>query len=152
MDIPYSVRAFLPADRSELEAIFLAGRIQAFDWVDPSRFLAQDFTEQTAGETVFVALAADGRPAGFISVWTPDRFIHHLYVKPDHQRRGVGRLLLHSLEAWLEEPWRLKCLLRNVRARRFYARLGWRDAGLGSDSLGEYAEMEFLKNPTGLTE
>ncbi|HIE89654.1 MAG: GNAT family N-acetyltransferase [bacterium] len=30
---------------------------------------------------------------GFISIWSPEKFVHHLYVDPKYQGRGVATIL-----------------------------------------------------------
>ena len=71
---------------------------------------------------VWVGTLAGGPVAGFCVL--KDERIDHLYVAPEHQRRGLGeRLLRHamgrrpSLQLWTFQ--------RNVAARRFYEKHGF---------------------------
>jgi len=134
--MPFTVRPAQPADAVRLAEIFLQARREAFDWLNPALFRLSDFDRQTAGEEVWVAEAESGELAGFISVWVPDSFIHHLFVAPRYQGQGVGQLLLNSLDAWLPRPYSLKCLVQNKKALRFYRNKGWQPAetgGLGDE-------------------
>lgn len=96
-------------------------------WWDPRHFwLAEERhhgTRQAVG-TVTMALRGSGataRPA-----------VHWLAVVPAARRRGVGRLLLATLEAaaWeagYREVW-LETHSKWKKARAFYTQLGYRDA------------------------
>jgi GNAT superfamily N-acetyltransferase len=139
------IRPATEADHPRLARIFLDARVQVFHGCDPSLFQLDDFITQTEGEVIHVAVDEDGQLLGFVSVWRQDGFIHHLFVDPSQQRRGVGTALLKSLHEWLPFPHRLKCLMANSSARAFYLKSGWRDVSLGADSLGEYALMEFAQ-------
>lgn len=131
-------------DLSALADIFLTTRLQAFHWCDPASFRLEDFVTQTTGEIIHVAEETNGGGLlGFISVWPPDSFVHHLYVIPGHQRSGTGTALLKSLSTWLPLPYRLKCLTENHAALAFYRKHGWTDRGSGSDALGDYLLMEY---------
>lgn len=142
------IRRATVADCPDLSEIFLAARRQAFTWCDPASFHAGDFMDQTIGEAIYLAHDAESRTLGFISIWEQDRFVHHLYVAPEHQGRGVGTHLLHSLHTWLPFPYRLKCLLANTAARALYDKCGWREIEIGSDPLGDYVLMEITGIPS----
>jgi len=62
---------------------------------------------------------------------TPFAWIHDLYVKPEHRRRGVASMLMAEAERFAHgegAKWlRLGVLDRNEQARRFYVRHGFRD-------------------------
>ncbi len=72
---------------------------------------------------VFVADA--GSIAGFGSASRETGEITTLYVRPDAQRRGVGRMLFRRMAEFLEGPVSLWVLDGNPAAG-FYARLGGR--------------------------
>jgi len=105
-------------------------------------FFLSDFAEQTEGEVIHLAEDAEGRAVGFISGWVPDRFIHHLYVDPAYQGRGIGRLLIASLKEWLPFPYGLKCLVANRNAQEFYRTGGWREVWQGQDEYGTYLFLQ----------
>jgi len=90
------------------------------------------------GEEVHLAVLEE-TIAGFVSVWVPDRFIHHLYVSAQYQSQGVGSALLQACEAMYGRPLSLKCDVRNHRAQRFYRSKGWfpRETGMGEEGPWE---------------
>ncbi len=140
--ISLRIRRARSGDTPQLEQLFLETRCHTFYWEDPTKFQLEDYQKQTVGEEVFVA-EGEGIIA-FISVWTQDRppFIHHLFVSPDHQRKGVGTKLVHSLATWLPPPYRLKCLAQNLGARIFYKKMGWVGLEEGTSPEGDYILLE----------
>lgn len=131
------IRPAMPADLPRLRTLFLHARRKAFDWQPAAHFQLGDFDEQTLGEQILLAESA-GQCLGFISVWTPDRFIHHLYIDTDHARRGLGRALLGALPGWPTPHYQLKCLTRNQRALAFYVACGFIEVGAGQAEDGDY--------------
>jgi ribosomal protein S18 acetylase RimI-like enzyme len=93
------IRKAIESDIPQLEDLFLITRQKTFYWENPAKFKLEDYGQATAGETVFVAEDESGAIVGFISVWVQDHppFIHHLFVDPNHQRKGIGELLIRSL-------------------------------------------------------
>jgi GNAT superfamily N-acetyltransferase len=140
---PIHLRPASDTDSPALAELFLETRRETFGGGDPAQFQLTDFAEQTAGETIHLAADASGCLLGFISVWLPDQFVHHLFVSRCHQRQGVGTLLLRSLESWFPLPYRLKCLCTNASALAFYRNLGWQKESLGSDALGDYWVLRY---------
>jgi len=143
MNTGISIRRADAKDGAALARIFVESRLEAFYWQNPARFRLEDFEKETAGEAVFVAEDTNRKILGFISVWEPERFVHHLYIAPDQQRRGVGKQLLESLSSWLPLPYRLKCKVRNEAACAFYRKSGWVETGRDIDEQGEYLVLEF---------
>ena len=70
-----------------------------------------------------VFVAEDGGIAGFGSASREAGEITTLYVRPDEQRRGIGRMLFSSMAEFLEGPVSLWVLDGNPAAG-FYERLG----------------------------
>jgi ribosomal protein S18 acetylase RimI-like enzyme len=140
--MPVAVRHPIGTDLSALRELFVSSRRKAFSWRPPDEFQLADFDVQTQGELLLVAEDGDGSPVGFISVWEPDNFIHHLYVEPAHQRRGTGGALLWALPNWTQTRYRLKCVRRNEAALAFYRALGFVEVGSGTGDDGEYLELE----------
>ena len=106
-----------------------------------------NFARSSQGESVFVCHGPEGRLVGLLSVYVPESFIHHVYVDPEFERRGVGTALLSSLETWLPLPWRLKCVTANASARAFYASHGWIEVGSGNGDQGPYVLLERRSGP-----
>lgn len=77
--------------------------------------------------------------SGFIIVNAAKATVFALFVYPEHEGRGLGRLLLTEGEQWLfdqgcKEIWLLTSPDLEVRAHGFYRHLGWIDAGVQQDS------------------
>jgi len=145
-----TVRLAEPRDAADIQRIF-ERTLREADWLPKGADPDTDFLRNSGGETVYVGLSPQGEVAGFLSLYTPGKFIHHLYVEAGRQRQGVGVALLNSLESWLPKPWRLKCVTINTPARAFYARCGWVETETAMGSQGEYvllrkfAEIQALK-------
>lgn len=137
------IRKAEPSDIPQLETLFLITRQHTFHWESPDKFKLEDFRQSTAGETIFVA-EDDGAIVGFISVWEQDTipFIHHLFVTMDHQKKGIARLLIQHLFAYLPLPYRLKCVAKNKVALAFYRKTGWIEIGQGIGEDGDYFLLE----------
>jgi len=131
-------------DTAQLETLFLITRQHTFLWENPDKFKLEDFKQSTLGETIFVAEDEDSGIIGFISVWDQDTpvFIHHLFVSPKSQRKGIGELLLRSLFSCLPLPYRLKCVAKNLDAIAFYLKRNWIEVDRGISEDGEYLLLE----------
>jgi ribosomal-protein-alanine N-acetyltransferase len=97
--------------------------------VDDSRFvmgMAHAALIPIARDIIVATLS--GRVVGF--VYRNLAMIDDLWVDPQVQGRGVGRLLLRrALATIAADGYRtasLDCLEANIRARQFYERQGWR--------------------------
>jgi ribosomal protein S18 acetylase RimI-like enzyme len=146
--LPVTIRAAVEEDFGVMTAIFNAARESARLGGGPA---GQDrLRHYTEGEEIHVAILAD-EVVGFVSVWPAERFVHHLYVAPDCQSRGIGRALLARCEERYGLPLSLKCETANIRALRFYERLGWAggEAGVGPD--GEWRRMWLHSRDTGIS-
>lgn len=141
------IREATPADSPVLANIFLTTRRSTFYWMDPRSFSVSDFSQQTAGERIFLAATPTGEVVGFISVWVNACFIHHLFILPSYQRQGIGQLLISSLFSWLPLPYRLKCLLLNQDAQAFYLKNGWQQLETGSTDGEEFILFELKDKP-----
>ncbi|CAH0539545.1 hypothetical protein [Vibrio marisflavi] len=63
--------------------LYLNGRTSTFSWLDTSGYSLADFELDTEGERILVALVGE-HVVGFISIWEPENFVHHLYVSDEH--------------------------------------------------------------------
>lgn len=141
MSAPFSIRAATAEDR-ELLAKLYRECLERADWF-PKAALAQiDFERDTLEELVLFAADEEGKPLGFIGVWEPESFIHHLYVAEAQRGRGVGRALLAALVGKVPYPWRLKCVVANHAAHGFYTSLGWYEVERAHGDRGEYALLQ----------
>ena len=140
-DLVLVVRPFVERDRQALAAIYRDCRAEAA-WLPEAIRNRADFTPDTQGEAILVAVGDDGERVGFISAWEADRFIHHLYVRGSSRRMGVGAALLDALRARMPRPWRLKCVRANPAAIAFYLALEWNEIASGTSEDGPFALME----------
>lgn len=143
-----SVRPASPADHGQCLAILNAALAAPDE--DPAIrpiLSAGDFSRETAGEDILVAVTATGAVLGFVTVARPDRFIHHLYVDPPHRRLGIGRRLLAAAIEALGGQASLKVLDANRAAVAFYRALGGAagERGIGPD--GAWTRMHLGEGP-----
>lgn len=117
------VRQAQPKDQADLAQWYLCNLANA-PWL-PAGHRPPGFDAATEGERVYLCESSRGELMGFVSVFAPESFIHHLHVAPAYQRHGVGSALLASLAAWLPPPWSLKCVEANTEALTFHAATGW---------------------------
>lgn len=101
------------------------------------QYSVDKFLAESEGEEVLVA-RLDNELLGFASVWAADSFLHHLYISPSHQSKGVGKKLLQECVNRFGLPMSLKCLKENTKACQFYERLGWQAAEENSGPEGTY--------------
>ena len=92
------------------------------------------FQQDIKGESIFVS-KINSQIVGYISLWEPDNFVHHLYIMPQFQNNGIGNKLLEWCKKKYGLPLSLKCEEANYLAQRFYEINGWRveDKGVGGD-------------------
>ena len=135
----FRVRPLEEKDKPALAAIYRECRTEA-TWLSKTAE-TPDFARDTEGELLLVAVDGDDQPKGFISVWEPDAFIHHLYVRTGSRHKGIGRLLLDALRPRLPKPWRLKCVRANHEALAFYLRHGWSEVSTGEGEDGPHAVL-----------
>ena len=138
------LRPALPSDQAALADLYLRSRRTTFTWRNPGDFQLEDFARDTEGELIHLAESEDGTILGFIAVWEPDRFIHHLFVSPDHLRHGIGQALLIDLHERIPGSFHLKCLTANLPALAFYQKLGWTEVDRGTTEDGDYLLLESL--------
>lgn len=140
-NLNFNIRTAEDRDQWVLSEVFLLTRRQAFYWIDPLEFKKSDFNTQTEGEDIYVTETPEGVVVGFISVWEPERFVHHLFIHPDYQGRGLGKGLLSHISKLYGLPLRLKCMSQNKAALAFYRKQNWIETGKGQNENGEYINL-----------
>lgn len=135
------IRDAIAADRPQLTRIFIACRQRDFSWLPADAMRVDDFDRAANDERIFVA-ECRGEILGFLTLWEPGRFIHFLFITPKFQGSGIANLLVESLFATYDRPYRLKCLDKNLRALKYYRREGWREVGFGTDKDGGHRVLE----------
>jgi ribosomal protein S18 acetylase RimI-like enzyme len=120
------IRPVRPGDEEQLAAIFLAG-LSGMTYlpeqytIDETRVSIRDVV--LPNDEVWVA-EDDGRVVGFVGFG--DARVHHLWVEPDYQNRGIGTSLLRIAMERCPDGLDLWVYQRNTGARRLYERLGFR--------------------------
>ncbi|MEH6559157.1 MAG: GNAT family N-acetyltransferase [Oceanicoccus sp.] len=134
-------REFTEEDRSTLRNIYSETKHQTFHWQSADSLKMDDFDKDTEGEKIWVYQLAE-EIVGFISIWQPENFIHHLFVLPEYARRGYGAQLLATSMVSMNHPITLKCSSQNANALAFYRSKGWRTVAKGIGTDGEYHLMQ----------
>lgn len=137
----FTIRPFVASDQDDCVGIFdRAWRVgHAFA---PRRIDTAIFAAETEGEALFVAEKdGSGAVAGFVSLYRPESFVHHLYVEPGLRNRGIGRALLDHAVAIAGGSASLKCQLGNPTALGFYRHLGWTEVVAGTNEYGAWVTL-----------
>ncbi|MDN3699652.1 GNAT family N-acetyltransferase [Vibrio cortegadensis] len=103
--------------------LYFESRVATFTFMDTAIYCLTDFVKDTDGEEIWVAVEQD-TVIGFISIWKPENFIHHLFVSPKNLKQGVGLKLLNHAKS-LSNRLSLKCLVQNTNATKFYLSQGF---------------------------
>lgn len=138
------IREIRNSDYAPLRKLFLKERRTTFSWVDPSSYQLNDFEKEINGEYVLVADLGN-KIVGFISIWMPNNFIHHLYIDQKFQGQGIGTQLLKATIQKTKLPISLKCLEKNTKAVAFYKRKGFIEKEKGLSEHGEYILFELVE-------
>lgn len=112
-------------DIPEVASLFIDTRIRCLSFIvwDYSQEIMERVFAQAMTEAEMWLSGVDGEITGFI-VFTPDE-VEHLYVRPEHHGRGIGKALLAKALAEAPEDVRLWVFQANTEARRFYERNGF---------------------------
>lgn len=135
------IRNTLDTDRVLCAQIFSKAWNKAF----PNKvreMSASRFVKETKGEHVVIA-EFSGKTIGFLALWEPDGFIHHLYVDPEYMGRGVGTALVgYARSKTQRSELSLKCHTKNVSALNFYRVLGFTEGEEhGEDEYGPWVRL-----------
>ena len=100
----------------------------------------------TSGDYLTFIADEQGWPAGFAMAQISEGYVFACFVKPEFERRGIGRALMNGLEdglrrAGLKEAWLLTGADQKLRAVGFYRHLGWREGGFLDDG-----QIRFVKS------
>jgi GNAT superfamily N-acetyltransferase len=118
------IRKQKPEDTPELEMLYLVTRQTAFLECRPGEFKIEDYRKSVAGDQIWVAHEGEAL-MGFVSISPADNLVHHLFVHPKFQGRGIGAALLQVAEQNLARPMILKVSMDNLRVCSFYEKYGW---------------------------
>jgi ribosomal protein S18 acetylase RimI-like enzyme len=148
------LRPARPEDADALAGILRAAMRGAMPWLpelhtpdDDRRFLQDVVLPE---QEVWVA-ETGGVVTGFTGLGTRGgvEFMEHLYVAPEHQRRGIGTALMERAKTRRPAGFRLWVFQRNAGARDFYERHGFRLVELTDGSGNEEKEPDALYEWSG---
>jgi GNAT superfamily N-acetyltransferase len=117
-------------DLAEAAALYHRVATATLHWMPPNSFTPEVFLEQARYETIWLAWM-NGWIVGLAALYEPDSFLHSLYVDAGRQGQGIGLALLNTVSSAARGPLSLKVEEQNLRARRFYAREGFRELESG---------------------
>lgn len=126
-----TIRRATPADAPRLAAIFLAARarmsyLPALHTDDNTRaFIAHVVATQEVWLAFTLETKLD-RVTGFAAIHdSPDKImLDHLYIAPETQGQGIGKMLLDAVKTQRPHGFSLWTFQQNAGARRFYERHG----------------------------
>lgn len=124
---PLRLRAAGPDDDPAIAALWRASALTIGVEGEPPDepwFVDRLVTGRAEGWVVSL-VERDGRMAGFVAFQPPEASLRQLFVAPDEQGRGVGRLLLAFAKAAMPEGFGLRTNTGNMRARAFYEASGF---------------------------
>jgi ribosomal protein S18 acetylase RimI-like enzyme len=134
--VELSLREAWPTDRAACARLFAAVQPLAYPAARETA-TAADFEASSRGEDLWIA-ESSGQLVGMIAIWRPASFIHHLYVAPGWQRRGIGRDLLSLGLRACGGSAELKCNEANRAAQAFYMAAGGRAVDWGLAPSGPW--------------
>ena len=128
-----------PYKTSEFEEVFQVYQLSragetCFADAEISR---KKFSHLIRGEQIYVSVIEE-RIVGFISIWPAEKFIHHFYVLPEHQGKGIANKLMAHLISIFDLPLSLKSLAENKKACAYYEHMGWLNEEVGGGPDGLY--------------
>ncbi len=141
------IKSFHPRYLASLRELYLESRLTTFTWLDSQDFKLSDFERDTEGEDIWMVTQSD-QVIGFISIWEPDSFIHHLFVRSQWINRGVGSRLIDLAKHRYAEL-SLKCFVQNHHAISFYHSNGFRIASTVNNDAESYHLMTFNSKNLG---
>jgi len=140
----WSLRCADGADAELIAAIFTSSRRAAMPYLPLLYTEPQvlEWIEDVVLRNSLVMLAVDDRRnvGGFASVLSG--VLEHLYVAPRLQGQGLGALLLAAAKEKSPRRLRLHVFQRNLSARRFYERRGFKLVELRDGSSNEEGEPD----------
>jgi GNAT superfamily N-acetyltransferase len=128
MNYPFIIRDYCPEDFDAVTILWRISRERSLPEFQNAKghFFYEDqgyFLDHILKDDKVWVVESEARPVAFIAM--REDFIDHLYVHPDHQKRGIGRALLgHARQLSPEHLW-LYTLQINTNARLFYERNGF---------------------------
>ena len=99
------------------------------------------FLLETQSQRAVVTVAVeDDQIVGFMA--QAGASVEQLYLHVDHQGKGLGTAFIERAKAASPEVLNLYTFQRNLKARRFYLRHGFREIGYGYKNMEGLADVE----------
>jgi GNAT superfamily N-acetyltransferase len=140
----WSLRRADQADAEFIAAIFTSSRRAAMPYL-PVLYTDAEVLEWIKDvvlrwSSATLAVSSDSEAGGFASI--RNGFLEHLYVAPQLQGRGLGARLLAAAKDESPGGLRLHVFQRNLSARQFYERRGFKLVELRDGSSNEEGEPD----------
>lgn len=109
-------------------------RVRENQLSDPSVVTEQDYHDFMARDTMSWVCERDGTLVGFAMVDAEKQNLWALFVAPEHEHAGAGRLLHEALAAWYFERSSVLRLTTapGTRAEQFYRSAGYSQVGMSA--------------------
>ncbi|MDN3919012.1 GNAT family N-acetyltransferase [Roseateles violae] len=124
-----------PAVSADLRAMFEIRTSVRENEISLEELATQGITPQTLPDMLDERARAwvvdeEGQVIAFVLASSVEARIVAMFVRPGHERRGLGRRLMQEAEGWLfaegcKEIWLVTDDDENIRANGFYRHLGW---------------------------
>jgi putative acetyltransferase len=140
-----NLRAYAPGDEAALAEIWFGGWLSVGleHPVVTKAELAERLRRELAERWELTVAEADGRLLGFLAIVQSEQRLDQLFVAPEAQGRGIGRLLFEVAKQRMPDGFWLSTQPANARARGFYERSGMRFDRLEAGHTGERAVYVF---------
>lgn len=145
--MPPGLRDAVPADRPALLDLWVMAWRAAMPEIDfEARRLWLDahLDALLASGTRLLVADVHGTPAGFVTVDPLRRHLDQLALHPDCQGTGIADRLMAGAKTLSPGGLGLDVNATNLRARRFYARHGFVEAGVGTNARSGLPTLTLL--------
>jgi ribosomal protein S18 acetylase RimI-like enzyme len=128
--LPVTIREARLSDIPEMHAIRLSVRENVLN--NPASVRHEHYERLLTGSGRGFVYESDGVIVGFAIADLGESNVFGLFVSPEHERRGIGRLLLDQLVSAFKEAQLVSVWLSTdpgTRAERVYLAAGWTPTG-----------------------
>lgn len=146
-------RPALASDAPAIARILRSAMRTAMPWLPDLHTPEEDLwfvTNRLLPDGRVTVAEEDGGIVGYMAVSAAGDWIEHLYLLPSHGRRGIGSELVRRAQASAEQL-QLWAFQRNLPARRFYERHGFRAVEVtdGSGNEEKMPDVRYLWRADG---
>lgn len=149
---PVELRPFTEAHLPELTDLWVESWREAMPEIDfearRAWFVDHFAALIEAGAMVELALATeDGALAGFVTIDPANGYVDQLAVHPGQWGHGVAEALIYYAAAQAGRPITLEVNEENLRAVRFYGKIGFNVTGRGANPLSGRPTLQMEWRP-----